>query len=232
MAGFGGQVQPPLTEKELNKMFLNTLKVPYYDWMIGNSNKDFSDVVSIEEMIEAEVKQGKIEIIKAKKLIPKRKEGEPHAVSYQGKAYNPSYPPQQNYGYQLYNQYGGNVAQENYQSNSVPMAIFFVLPPPTQVVTTQSMGLSGNNAKNSREARPQRERPQFNPILMTYTELYPKLIQCGLLEPISIPLIRPPYPRWYKKNASCDYHSGNRGHSLEDCTALKWRVREDRKSVV
>ena len=59
---------------------------------------------------------------------------------------------------------------------------------------------------------------------MTYTELYPKLIQNGLLEPISIPSIRPPYPRWYKENASCDYHSNNKRHSLEDCTALKWRV--------
>ena len=40
------QVQPPMIDKELNKMFLNTLKVPYYDLMIGNSNKHFSDVVS------------------------------------------------------------------------------------------------------------------------------------------------------------------------------------------
>ena len=54
-------------------MFLNTLKAPYCDRMIGNSNKDFSDVVSIEEMIEAGVKQGKIEASKAKKQIPKRK---------------------------------------------------------------------------------------------------------------------------------------------------------------
>ena len=35
------QVQPLMTDKELNKMFLNTLKAPYYDRMIGNSNKDF-----------------------------------------------------------------------------------------------------------------------------------------------------------------------------------------------
>ena len=40
------QVQPPLTDKELNKMFLNTLKAPYYDRMIGNSNKDFLDSLS------------------------------------------------------------------------------------------------------------------------------------------------------------------------------------------
>ena len=50
------QVQPPMIEKELNKMFLNTLKTPYYDRMIGNSNKDFSDIVSVGEMIEAGVK--------------------------------------------------------------------------------------------------------------------------------------------------------------------------------
>ena len=43
---------------------------------------------------------------------------------------------------------------------------------------------------------------------------------------MSIQPIRPPYPRWYNENASCDYHSGNRRHSLEDCTALKWRVSE------
>ena len=108
------QVQPPLTDKELNRMFFNTLKAPYYDWMIGNSNKDFSDVVFAGEMIENEVKLEKIENAKAKKPAPKRKERETHAVSYQGRAYNPFYPPQQNYGYQPYNQYGGNATQGNY----------------------------------------------------------------------------------------------------------------------
>ena len=84
-------------------MFLNTLKASYYDRMIGNSNKDFSNVVSTKEMIETGVKQGKIETSDAKKQIPKRKKGETHVVTYQGKAYNLSYPPQQNYGYQPYN---------------------------------------------------------------------------------------------------------------------------------
>ena len=50
------QVQPPMTDTELKKMFLNTLKASYYDRMIGNSNKDFSDVVSAGKMIEAGVK--------------------------------------------------------------------------------------------------------------------------------------------------------------------------------
>ena len=90
------QMQPLLTDKELNKMFMNTFKVPYYDRMIGNSNKDFSGVVLAREMIEAGVKQGKIENAEAKKPIPKRKKGETHTMTYQERAYNLSYPQQQN----------------------------------------------------------------------------------------------------------------------------------------
>ena len=61
---------------------------------------------------------------------------------------------------------------------------------------------------------------------MTYTELYPKLVQLGSLVPMDIPPMQPPYPRWYNKNTHCDYHSGNRGHSTEYCTALKRRVHD------
>ena len=81
-----------MIDKELNNMFLNTLKAPYYDRMIGNSKKDFSDVVSAREMIETRVKQGKIESAKAKKSIPKKKKGEIYTVTYQRRVYNPSYP--------------------------------------------------------------------------------------------------------------------------------------------
>ena len=59
--------------------------------MIGNSNTNFSDMVSVREIIESAVKLGKIESAKAKKSTPKKKEEETHAISYQGKAYNPFY---------------------------------------------------------------------------------------------------------------------------------------------
>ena len=38
--------------------------------------------------------------------------------------------------------------------------------------------------------------------------------------------MQPPYPKWYNKNARCDYHFGNRGHSTKDCTALKQKVHD------
>ena len=98
-----------MIDKELNKMLLNTLKAPYYDRMIGNLNTNFFDVVSAREIIENGVKLEKIEGMEAKKLAPKKREGETHVVSYQGKAYNPSYSRQSGQGYQSYNQYvGGN----------------------------------------------------------------------------------------------------------------------------
>ena len=75
---------------------------------------NFSDVVSTGEMIESEVKLGKIKGIEAKKVTPKKKEGETHAVSYQAKAYNTSYSRQPERDYQSYNQYSGGNSQGNY----------------------------------------------------------------------------------------------------------------------
>ena len=71
-------------------MFLNTLKAPYYDRMIGNSNTNFFDVVFAREMIKSGVKLGKIKGMEAKKPTPMKKR-ETHAVSYQRKAYNHPY---------------------------------------------------------------------------------------------------------------------------------------------
>ena len=144
-------------------------------------------------------------------------------VTYQEKAYNPFYPPQQNYGYQPYNQYNGSTTQRNYQSNSKPMARFLALPPLVQVVTSQPMRQSGNNVRG---ARPQQKRFKSDPIPLTYIELYPKLVQGGLLSPVDIPPLQPPYPRWYNENVHYDYHSGNRGHSTKNCTALKRKVQD------
>ena len=63
-----------MIDKELNKMFLNTLKALYYDQMIGNSNNNFSDVVFAGEMIENGVKLGKIESTETKKPTSKKNE--------------------------------------------------------------------------------------------------------------------------------------------------------------
>ena len=119
-----------MIDKELNKMFLNTLKAPYYDRIIGNSNTNFSGVVSAREMVQSEVKLSKIKGTEVKKLTPKKKEGQTHAVSYQGKTYNPSYSQQLDRGYQSYNQYARGSSQGNYQPNIRSVARFLALSAP------------------------------------------------------------------------------------------------------
>uniref|UniRef100_A0A151UIR0 Retrotransposon gag domain-containing protein n=1 Tax=Cajanus cajan TaxID=3821 RepID=A0A151UIR0_CAJCA len=65
---------------------------------------------------------------------------------------------------------------------------------------------------------------EFDPIRMSYTELFPLLLQNSLVVPCLMKLIEPPYPRGYDVNAKCDYHAGAIGHSLENCKALKIKV--------
>ncbi|XP_050909473.1 protein NSP-INTERACTING KINASE 3 [Lathyrus oleraceus] len=80
------------------------------------------------------------------------------------------------------------------------------------------------NAQN--QNRRQGEKATFNPIPMSYTELYPSLLQKGLVVPR--PMGPPPdrLPPWYNPNAHCPFHEGALGHDLEGCYALKHRVRE------
>jgi hypothetical protein len=55
------QVQPPLTQKEITILFVNTLQAPYYDRLVGNASKNFADMVISGEMIENAIKNGKLE---------------------------------------------------------------------------------------------------------------------------------------------------------------------------
>ena len=117
-------------------------------------------------------------------------------------------------------------SQGNYQPNIRPVAHFPALSAPAYGGTSQPSGQSRNNGENNRGARPQQYRTKFDTISMTYTELYPKLIQLDSLVSMDIPPMQLPYSRWFNKNARCDYHFENRGHSMEDCTALNRRVHD------
>ena len=47
-----------------------------------------------------------------------------------------------------------------------------------------------------------------------------------MVRPVQVPLLQLPYPKWYNSSAHCDYHSGAAGHTLENCVALKYKVRD------
>src|ERR1044072_5035574 len=65
---------------------------------------------------------------------------------------------------------------------------------------------------------------QFDPIPMTYTELYPALIERNLVQTRLPPLVPDKLPWWYKADVSCAFHQGAPGHDLEHYIALKAEV--------
>ena len=71
-----------------------------------------------------------------------------------------------------------------------------------------------------------KDKPRWDPIPISYTELFPKLVRVGHIEPVQLAPPRPPFLRWYNVHTRCDYHDRNSGHPRKNCTALKYRVQE------
>ncbi|KAA3451064.1 hypothetical protein EPI10_034380 [Gossypium australe] len=67
------QVQTPLLEKETTMLFINTLKAPFINHMLGSATKSFSDIVMFGEMIENVVRSGKIDAGESSKKSASRK---------------------------------------------------------------------------------------------------------------------------------------------------------------
>ncbi|RDY01971.1 hypothetical protein CR513_14635, partial [Mucuna pruriens] len=61
---------------------------------------------------------------------------------------------------------------------------------------------------------------------MTYTKLFPLLLEQKLIEVVPLKPIELPYPRSYKPNNRCDYHGGAIGHATERCWSLKHKVQD------
>ncbi|KAL4281781.1 hypothetical protein GQ457_03G020990 [Hibiscus cannabinus] len=49
-----------------------------------------------------------------------------------------------------------------------------------------------------------------------------ELIQATIKTPRYIAPIQPPYLPWFNPNVKCDYHAGNPGHHINDCTSFKY----------
>ncbi|KAE8673052.1 Detected protein of unknown function [Hibiscus syriacus] len=78
---------------------------------------------------------------------------------------------------------------------------------------------SGTSKQDFRE--PRREKKHFDPIPMTYKELYHQLLDIHVVSPYPVEPMKPPYPKWYDENAHCEYHGGVLGHTIENRYTFK-----------
>ncbi|CAL1382086.1 unnamed protein product [Linum trigynum] len=202
-------VQPPLSEKEMVSIFFGTLRVPYYNNMVGITTTNFADLLVIGERIEKGLKQGRMESPEASKkpYQTRRGDGEIHSAqedsSRKGRW---NHQPQDNQA----NPYVSNTALITQRPNFPTQSP--VAPPP--------------NSQDQNNSGRYKNTIQIDPIPITYTELFPQLLQSHLISPVPSEPMQPPFPPWYKPGEHCTYHSGVPGHSTEACRTLKIKVQQ------
>ncbi|KAL5179642.1 hypothetical protein HKD37_01G000911 [Glycine soja] len=209
------QVAPPMVEREMITMMVDTLPVFYYEKLVGYMSSSFTDLVFAGERIEVGLKRGKFNYVSstsanAKRIGTtgaKRKEGDAHAVSS-----TPAWvkPPQTPHGTHQYAQH--------HPSFSAHTGNAFSSAPVQPKTPTQ------REAPQGTRNFPPRPFQEFTPLPMTYEDLLPSLIANHLAVVTPGKVLQPPFPKWYDLNATCKYHGGVQGHSIEKCLALKYKV--------
>ncbi|XP_052485179.1 uncharacterized protein LOC105797583 [Gossypium raimondii] len=191
-------VEPPLTKTEITVLYVNTLKAPFYDKLVGSATKDFTNIVISGELIENTVKSGRMEGPESsKRAVPvKKKEAEAHMVGTESHCAPISYSAQSRPHYRPPSNFYFPPQGPYYQAPpSYPVYVvnnqrpFIVFPPNTMPAQSQPKN-------EQRPARPNPERPQFTPIPVSYEELYPKLLEKQLISPHYMAPLKPPFPKW------------------------------------
>ena len=112
--------------------------------------------------------------------------------------------------------------ETNHPNLQQPMPI----APPTFRTISRPVDRPNSSKGKPNEQKIDKNKPLWDPIPITYTKLFPKLVEIGHIEPFQLAPLKPPFPIWYNAHVRYDYHSGNPGHSTENCTALKLKVRD------
>jgi len=235
------QVAPPMMEREMITMIVETLLVFYYEKMVGYMPLSFADLVFVGKRIEVGLRMGKFDYAastSSENRRPgaggaKKKEGDAHAVtttptwlSSQQTLHNPmyQYPPHQ------YN-YSTNIGSPPCPTPLRPrMPNQPQRPPqhhpqnPFPAQPRPSVNPNPNTNTNPRRNFPERKPAKFTPIPMSYVDLLPSLLsnQMAMVSPGKV--YQPSFPGWYNPNATCTYHGGVPGHSVKKCVALKHKV--------
>ncbi|KAJ9132712.1 hypothetical protein P3X46_033550 [Hevea brasiliensis] len=215
------EVHPPVIDNELCSLFIETLKAPYFNLMIGNTSNSFSDIIQAGERIEANLRMGRLQELAenpAKKTanFGKKKEGDVHSITRQN-----NYSP---------------LPQNNYRPYPSPhgQTIANILPPFLNYPHPRPQYPPPTNYQPRPPPPPAQPRPPQNnprpprnldpPLPLPLSEIYRYLVGINQIVPIPLDPIQPPYPRWYDATARCEYHGGAQGHSTDNCGALRGRV--------
>ncbi|GAU39327.1 hypothetical protein TSUD_60780 [Trifolium subterraneum] len=221
------QICPPLEEKEMTKIFLNTLDSFYYERMIASAPSDFTNMVNMGMRLEEGVRQGRlvrenVPVNSTKRFgsnFARRKESEVSMVAH-GQHQRPYM------GYQHVAAISPVPQNPPYQPQTTqrPPPQYphpYQQPYPQQPQIRPQTPQQPYNYPN----RTQRN-PPFDPIPMKYADLLPALLAKNFVQtrpPSPAPAV---LPTWYRSDLTCVFHQGAPGHDVERCYAFKKAVQE------
>ncbi|KAL5137874.1 hypothetical protein HKD37_10G028162 [Glycine soja] len=197
--------------------------------LVGYMPSSFADLVFAGERIEVGLKRGKFDYVSSTNVNAKRigatgakrKEGDAHAVSSTPAWVKPQQTPHDTHQYaQHHPSFSAHAGNASSSTPVQPKAPTQREAP--QVPTPNATRPAGNS--NTTRNFPPRPLPEFTPLPMTYEDLLPSLIANHLAVVTPGRVLEPPFPKWYDPNATCKYHGGAPGHSIEKCLALKYKV--------
>ncbi|KAL5146824.1 hypothetical protein HKD37_06G016607 [Glycine soja] len=197
--------------------------------LVGYMPSSFADLVFAGERIEVGLKRGKFDYVSSTNVNAKRigatgakrKEGDAHAVSSTPAWVKPQQTPHGTHQYaQHHPSFSAHAGNASSSTPVQPKAPTQREAP--QVPTPNTPRPAGNS--NTTRNFPPRPLPEFTPLPMTYEDLLPSLIANHLAVVTPGRVLEPPFPKWYDPNATCKYHGGAPGHSIEKCLALKYKV--------
>ncbi|WJX66355.1 ASTRA complex subunit [Trifolium repens] len=221
------QIIPPLEEKEMTKIFLNTLGPFYYERMIASAPSDFTEMVNMGMRLEEGVRQGRLvresiptnSVKKFGDNFQRMKEQEVSMVAH-GR-------PQQHYpGYQhvaAVTPAINTTQNQGYQPQFQKRPLQQYQQPYQQQYQQQPRQQAPPQFAQQNHVQ---RAPQFDLIPMKYAELLPALLEKNLVQTRAPPRIPEILPSWYRSDRSCAFHQGAPGHDVEQCYALKSEVQK------
>ncbi|KAM3398618.1 hypothetical protein P3S68_002134 [Capsicum galapagoense] len=240
------RMKPPIKENKIVEVFIQAQDETYYQHLLPALGKPFIEVLKMGEIIEDGIKSCRIVsfatlkkniqvIQKGSGSVGENKNGEDastvvveqrersrrprrrrsqaqvqfHAQALHNHSQSPLYssPPP------LYPVYNAQplVQSSSYLQGHTPTTQSH--PPTLQIY--QSPSRPNFLSKTNNEMR-QKLRDSFTPIRESYTSLFQRLVQEGMITPLLGHTLNL-HSRNFDPNARCAYHSDAQGHSIEDC---------------
>ncbi|XP_019251311.1 PREDICTED: uncharacterized protein LOC109230246 [Nicotiana attenuata] len=195
--------------------------------MMSAMGRPFAEAIKIGEMVENGLKTGRIVSQAALKATTQAIQNGSGGLANRKKRYEGSMMISRSREVQrgashpyVQVQHGQSSYPQHYYPPPIPQYSVRAPAPRAPRPQQQNFRAPYNARPRQDYGREQRAAEKFTPLAESYSSLFQKLKQMGVIGPIA-PHHMHPDSHGFQANARCEYNSGAPGHSTDDCWTLK-----------